>query len=150
MQSLMPTLRSPYRWPLSLKRTYLRPSHYYYFIKGCVQRLRWGASESDEFSFDHYFSTVLLNTLPNFKNDEKYGRHVIFSYPPMHMMENLSEEEEAERRDTWDAMIDAIWSAIYDLYGDDVPFENEYDKTVHERFVAGICLLGEIYRGLWW
>lgn len=139
----MPIFKSPYRFPYNFKNDYLRPKHYWYFLKACWQRITKGVSFEDEFSLDYYIASILLESLPKYKNEGKYGEFVEFTTTP-----SFEQDEYEAGIDDWDMMIDAVWSAIYDIYKDDS--ELIYDSAANERLDLALHVLADYFRGLWW
>lgn len=140
----MPTLKSVYRFPYNFTREYLRPKHYWYFGKACYERVRFGVSHEDEYSLDYHLASVILRSILNYKNDDKYGERVVY-------VERYNDDFSHNESDMelWDMKIDAIWSAFYDLYeSDDIALQ--YSAEASERFQHAFRLFGELFRGLWW
>ena len=113
------------------------------------QRGRYGVSYEDEFSLDYYLARILLQSLPKYKNDGEYGEFVVFTDPD-YVLEFDNVEEDPEyvvAMDTWDAKIDAVWSALYDQYESD---DYELQYKYKERFTASMEVFSNMFWALWW
>lgn len=54
-------LKSPYRFPYNFKRDYLRPHHYWYYLKYKWQRMRRGISTYDTFNLGYHILRILAD-----------------------------------------------------------------------------------------
>jgi len=81
-------------------------------IREWYQRARYGVADVDLYEFDEYLASILIRSLPKFKNNG--GK---FPYVSFYPMDNWSKTDEAEKQ--WDMMIDDIVMKLMAVYCDD-------------------------------
>jgi len=100
---------SGYRFPYNFTRTYLRPYTYIGFLKTVYHRARYGWSERDTWSADHYLAGVIADILRAFIRDERCSTEW-FSVPCFETDEELKQ------------------------YNDDLVFAADYFQKYHESY----------------
>lgn len=141
------SLKSAYRFPYCVTRTYSRPSHYYYLFKHCYQRIKRGYSFADLWSMDEYLAKILIDALPHYKNtNHPYVSYTLPEDSPG-LVDYRTDEEIKVAEERWDAMIDEIITGLEQVYGEDPA--NPYSEKSHEASQKAMRLFAENFGTFW-